>query len=102
MYRIHSILPFLFVLLTGMTVQATAAPSVLVTVPALHSLVSGLMDGIAEPKLLMDDPDPGPGLTLSGSQLRMLANIDRLTLQGYHLALDLIHPVPMARISIST
>jgi zinc transport system substrate-binding protein len=82
MYRIHSILPFLFVLLTGIAVQATAAPSVLVTVPALHSLVSGLMDGIAERKLLMDDPEPSPGLTLSGSQLRMLANIDMIVWAG--------------------
>jgi len=93
MYRTHSILPFLFVLLTGITVQATAAPSVLVTVPALHSLVSGLMDGIAEPKLLMDDPDPSPGLTLSGSQLRMLANIDMIVWAGPGLEKNLLDAV---------
>ena len=82
MYRVHSILPFLFVLLTGITVQATAAPSVLVTVPALHSLVSGLMDGIAEPELLMDNPDHSTDLMLSGSQLRMLANTDMIVWSG--------------------
>ena len=93
MYKIHSILPFLFVLLTGITVQATAAPSVLVTVPALHSLVSGLMDGIGEPKLLMDDPDPSPGLTLSGSQLRMLANVDMIVWAGPGLEKNLLDAV---------
>ena len=82
MYRIHSILPCLFVVLTGIAVQATAAPSVLVTVPALHSLVSSLMDGVAKPKLLMEDPDSNPGTTLSGSQLRMLANVDMIVWAG--------------------
>lgn len=82
MYRIHSILPFLFVLLSGITAQAVAAPSVLVSVPALHSLVSGLMDGIAEPKLLLDNPDHSTDLMLTGSQLRMLANTDMIVWAG--------------------
>ena len=82
MFRIHSIRLFLFVLLTGLTVQAGAAPTVLVTVPALHSLVSGLMDGIAEPQLLMNNPAASPDLTLSGSQLRMLANTDMIVWAG--------------------
>lgn len=82
MFRIHSIRLFLFVCLTGLAVQVTAAPAVLVTVPALHSLVSGLMDGIAEPKLLLDNHAASPGSTLSGSQLRKLANTDMIVWAG--------------------
>ena len=82
MFRIHSIRLYLFVLLAGLAVQVTAAPTVLVTMPALHSLVSGLMEGIAEPQLLMDDPEASPDLMLSGSQLRMLANVDMIVWAG--------------------
>lgn len=82
MLRLHSIRLFLFILLTGFTIHAAAAPTVLVTVPALHSLVSGLMDGIAEPQLLMDDPNASSDLPLSGSQLRMLANVDMIVWAG--------------------
>ena len=82
MFRIHSVRTILFVLLSGFTAQVGAAPTVLVSVPALHSLVSGLMDGIAEPRLLMDNPDASSDSTLSGSQLRMLANADMIVWAG--------------------
>ena len=82
MFRIYPIRLIIFILLSGLTAQAGAAPTVLVSVPALHSLVSGLMDGIAEPRLLMDNPAASPDSMLSGSQLRMLANADMIVWAG--------------------
>ena len=103
---IHSIRLIIFVLLVGLTAQAGAAPTVLVSVPALHSLVSGLMDGVAEPQLLIDNPGAGSDSTLSGTQLRMLANADMIVWAGPGLekALDdaIENKAPAARHKLVT
>lgn len=101
MFNFNSIRLFIFIILTGLSIQVVAAPKVLVSVPALHSLVSGLMDGIAKPQLIIDDPDAGYDATLTGSQLRMLANADMIIWSGPGLEKGLQNAVdnkaPMAR-----
>lgn len=82
MFIIQTMRLFAFVLLSVISVQTVAAPNVLVSVPSLHSLVSGLMSGIAEPQLLLGDHGGSPDSMLSDSQLRMLANVDMIVWAG--------------------
>lgn len=82
MLKFNSMRLLIFIFLTGVSIQAGANPTVLVSVPALHSLVSGLMDGVAEPQLIMDDDESRHDTTLSARQLHMLANADMIIWAG--------------------
>lgn len=55
------------------TLSASPAAKVLVTIKPLHSLVSGVMQGIAKPELLIESPHSLHHLSLKPSQRRALS-----------------------------
>jgi len=57
MYPFRSPLPCLLLLCLAVTSPAFATPSVVVTQPAIHSLVARLMEGVDRPRLLLEQPD---------------------------------------------
>lgn len=64
----------LFALLTTTHIQA--APNVMVSIRPLHSLVSGVMQGVTEPALLLDSAQSPHHTSLKPSDRRRLARAD--------------------------
>ncbi|MCF6281007.1 MAG: zinc ABC transporter substrate-binding protein [Candidatus Polarisedimenticolaceae bacterium] len=58
------------------------APSVVVTIKPLHSLVTGVMEGVAEPYLLLKGDQSAHHLTLKPSQAKEIHNADLLVWVG--------------------
>jgi zinc transport system substrate-binding protein len=71
----HLLLCFIL-LLTIKSVDAQSAPSVVVSIKPIHSIVTVLMNGIAEPQLLLKSSNSAHTFHLKPSQVRMLANAD--------------------------
>lgn len=69
--------PFLF-LLTALllAVPARAEITVVATIKPLHSLLAGIMDGVADPHLLLKDTGSPHDATLKPSQARLLNKAD--------------------------
>ena len=63
-------------LLTIKNVVAQTVPSVVVSIKPIHSIVTALMSGIAEPQLLLKSNNSAHTFHLKPSQIRMLANAD--------------------------
>ena len=63
-------------LLTIKNVVAQTVPSVVVSIKPVHSIVTALMSGIAEPQLLLKSNNSAHTFHLKPSQIRMLANAD--------------------------
>ena len=63
-------------LLTIKSVIAQSAPSVVVSIKPIHSIVTALMSGIAEPQLLLKSSNSAHTFHLKPSQVRMLTNAD--------------------------
>jgi zinc transport system substrate-binding protein len=63
-------------LLTIKSVVAQSAPSVVVSIKPIHSIVTALMSGITEPQLLLKSSNSAHTFHLKPSQVRMLANAD--------------------------
>ena len=63
-------------LLTIKNVAAQSIPSVVVSIKPIHSIVTALMSGIAEPQLLLKSNNSAHTFHLKPSQMRMLANAD--------------------------
>ena len=63
-------------LLTIKNVAAQSIPSVVVSIKPIHSIVSALMSGIAEPQLLLKSNNSAHTFHLKPSQVRMIANAD--------------------------
>lgn len=63
-------------LLAALVLPAQAAPRVVVTIKPLHSLVAGVMAGIAEPELLIAGAGSPHSYTLRPSDARMLAGAE--------------------------
>ena len=63
-------------LLTIKNVVAQTMPSVVVSIKPIHSIVTALMSGIAEPQLLLKSNNSAHTFHLKPSQIRMLANAD--------------------------
>ena len=57
-------------------VSAQLAPNVVVSIRPIHSIVSALMDGVSEPKLLLDSNESAHTFHLKPSQLNMLSKAD--------------------------
>ena len=57
-------------------VSAQPAPNVVVSIRPIHSIVSALMDGVSEPKLLLDSNESAHTFHLKPSQLNMLSKAD--------------------------
>ena len=83
-FRLLLLLPLFFL---G-TAHAVASPRVLVSVPELHSLVSDLMKGAAEPELLMHDIDHMDG-RLTPHQVRSVIRADMIVWAGSGLEVPL-------------
>ena len=58
--------------------QANAAPNVVVSIPPVHSLVSSVMKGVAEPTLLIPGGQSPHSYSLKPSAVRQLVNADLL------------------------
>ncbi|MDB4139468.1 zinc ABC transporter substrate-binding protein [Candidatus Thioglobus sp.] len=72
-YRL--LLSFIF-LLAIKNVAAQSTPSVVVSIKPIHSIVTSLMSGIAEPQLLLKSNNSAHTFHLKPSQVQMLANAD--------------------------
>lgn len=67
----RNLVPALMLLLFAST--TIAAPRVVVTIPPLHSLVSGLMTGVAEPALLMESTEINQGGLTPAQKLQLIS-----------------------------
>ena len=72
-YRL--LLSFIF-LLAIKNVAAQSTPTVVVSIKPIHSIVTSLMSGIAEPQLLLKSSNSAHTFHLKPSQVQMLANAD--------------------------
>ena len=63
-------------------VSAQPAPNVVVSIRPIHSIVSALMEGVSEPRLLLDSNDSAHTFHLKPSQLKLLSNVDLLITIG--------------------
>jgi hypothetical protein len=68
----------LFALLLGLVLPdlALAAPRVAASIPPVHSLVAGVMDGVGEPTLLVPPTASAHSFALRPSEARALAQAD--------------------------
>lgn len=74
---------FAFLLLTSPV--AAQAPSVLTDIPAVHSLVSQVMQGVASPQILLDQGSDPHSFQMRPSQARALSEADMLFFIGPEL-----------------
>ena len=72
-YRL--LLSFIF-LLAIKNVAAQSTPSIVVSIKPIHSIVTSLMSGIAEPQLLLKSHNSAHTFHLKPSQVQMLADAD--------------------------
>jgi len=72
---------------------AGAAPQVLVSIKPLHSLVAGVMEGIATPQLLVKGGGSPHGYTLRPSEARALSKADLVIWVGPELESFLVKPL---------
>ena len=63
-------------------VSAQPAPNVVVSIRPIHSIVSALMEGVSEPRLLLDSNESAHTFHLKPSQLKLLSNADLLITIG--------------------
>ena len=71
-------------------VSAQLAPNVVVSIRPIHSIVSALMDGVSEPKLLLDSNESAHTFHLKPSQLNMLSKADLVITIGDRFETGLI------------
>ncbi len=74
--------------LIGVPLQAAAAPKVVASIPPVHSLVAGVMEGVGEPTLLVPGGGSPHAYNLRPSQARSLSDADVIfwvapTLEGF-------------------
>ncbi|KFI32962.1 zinc ABC transporter substrate-binding protein [Haematobacter missouriensis] len=67
---------YLIPLLTTLAAPATAAPTVVTDIPPVHSLAAQVMEGVAEPVLLLDRGADAHDFQLRPSQARALGSAD--------------------------
>lgn len=72
---------------------AFAAPSVIVSIKPVHSLVAGVMEGIGEPELLIDGAASPHAYSLRPSQARALERADVVFWIGHELEAFLEKPI---------
>ncbi len=83
----------LFCFLTIPQLAFAKDPEVVVSIRPIHSLVSNLMTGITEPKLLIDNGGSPHGNSLRPSQARMLSKADLIIWIGPELESFLVKPL---------
>lgn len=90
----------MFALLIVAAAPLQAAPRVVVSVPPLHSLVAALMEGVAEPELLLHNADEMHAPKLQRAQMRLVLQADLLLWAGPELETALaaaLEQTPAAR-----
>jgi len=76
-------IPFLFfVFIASFTQKTLAAPSVVVSISPLHSLVGAVMEGVAEPELLIEGGQSPHTQSLKPSSVRALRDADLVVWVG--------------------
>lgn len=84
---------FCFALCTSSWAAETAGPRVVVSIKPIHSLVAGVMQGVAEPQLIIQGGGSPHGYVLRPSEARMLANADLVIWVGHSLESFLVKPL---------
>ncbi|SEK97074.1 zinc ABC transporter substrate-binding protein ZnuA [Ectothiorhodospira marina] len=74
-------------------VTASAAPQVVVSIPPIHNLVSGVMDGVGEPTLLVPAGVSPHSYSMRPSDRRHMQSADVLVWVGPHLETFLERPI---------
>ncbi|ANB02468.1 zinc ABC transporter substrate-binding protein ZnuA [Ectothiorhodospira sp. BSL-9] len=74
-------------------VTASAAPQVVVSIPPIHNLVSGVMDGVGEPTLLVPAGASPHSYSMRPSDRRHMQSADVLVWVGPHLESFLERPI---------
>jgi zinc transport system substrate-binding protein len=74
------------------SVHATESPQVAVSIKPIHSLVSGVMDGVGTPQLIVKSGSPH-GYTLRPSEARTLSHADLVIWVGHELESFLDKPL---------
>ena len=82
----------LSLLLAG-SVSASQVPTVAVSIKPLHSLLAGLMQGIGEPRLLIDGRVPPWRFEPDATQRKTIATVDLLVWSGGELEPGLVDPL---------
>ena len=75
-------LSLLLTFLLWSTLAAASAPSVVVSIKPLHSLVAGVMQGVAEPALLIPGSQSPHTFSLSPSDIRLINRADLIVWVG--------------------
>ena len=86
----HCLLVGLIFFISISAVSAQLAPNVVVSIRPIHSIVSALMDGVSEPKLLLDSNESAHTFHLKPSQLNMLSKADLVITIGDRFETGLI------------
>jgi len=87
------ILCLCFLLGSPGVVLATKGPTVVVSIKPLHALVAGVMQGVADPKLLVTGGGSPHGYALRPSEARALAGADLVIWGGPQLEAFLVKPL---------
>ncbi|HHJ80418.1 MAG TPA: zinc ABC transporter substrate-binding protein [Candidatus Tenderia electrophaga] len=87
------IIAFTLCVLFATTSHASAAPRVVVSIAPIHSLVAGVMDGVAEPVLLVRGNSSPHGYRLKPSQARSLQRADLIVWVGESMEGFLVRPL---------
>lgn len=91
-YRLHVVVLLLVSLATGAS-HADTPPNVFVSIKPVHSLVSALMQGVAEPALLVGGSAPPQTHTLTPAQQTQLKQADLIIWTGAELEPFLAAPL---------
>ena len=76
-------------LLAGSTLSAQSAPKVIASIVPVHALVAGVMDGVAEPELLLSGQTSEHQASYSPQQIKALSEADLVFIIGHGLELKL-------------
>jgi zinc transport system substrate-binding protein len=87
------LLTFLLLACAASLAHADAAPNVVVSIAPLHALVAALMEGVAEPKLLIPAGASHHAFTLRPSDVRSLHSADLVIWIGRPLERFLVKPL---------
>jgi zinc transport system substrate-binding protein len=90
------LLALLLPILSPMPAEASKSaspPTVVATLKPIHSLLSAIMEGVAEPKLLIETGASPHGYLLRPSEMRLIQRSDLLIWVGPQLETFLIRPI---------
>ena len=74
----HLVISVAMLMLLSATPVAAKAPKIVTTIQPLHSLVSGVMNGIGAPELLLKGNESPHSFSLKPSTMKLLSNADAI------------------------